>query len=116
MQPNRFAKLRSRIWDTHSVLVEGETKRSAFGTTHGNATEVKASVTVSERVVKDLHGNDVLVAATIRWAPSGPIPHVGDKITLPEYFPVKGRREVITSGLVVSGTGLTPDHVEVTVK
>lgn len=113
---NKYAHLRSKIWDTHEIIIKGEEKRTAVGVTYAPPTIVKGSISVRERTVTGAHGEDVLVAATLRWASDGPVPKIGAKITLPGYFGMKPDREVITSGLVLSGTGLTPDHVEVTVK
>lgn len=113
---NPYAKMRSKIWDRHIITLKGRETRTAYGTVYGEPTLVKASVSVTERQVVTQSGEDTTVAATIKWAVDGPLPAIGDKLSLPDYFGMKPDRTVITSRRVMSGTGLTPDHVEVTVR
>lgn len=112
---NKYADIRSRLWDRHDIILEGKATRTAFGTTHAPPIVVRGSVQVAARTVKNEHGEDEVVAATLRWHPDGPLPNIGDLVTLPEYFGVKPSRRVVTVGRAITGTGLTPDHVEVTV-
>nr|DAI86648.1 MAG TPA: hypothetical protein [Caudoviricetes sp.] len=108
--------LRSAMWDKHDIVLEGEEKRTAYGVTHGPQVVVRGSINATARTVTAPNGNEVVVSATCRWHPSGPLPKVGAKVTLPAQFGVEPRREVVTARLVDSGTGLTPAHVEVTLR
>lgn len=110
------AALRSAMWDKHDIVLEGEKKRTAYGVTHGPRQVVRGSINATARTVTAPNGNEVVVSATCRWHPSGPLPKVGAKVTLPEQFGIDPRREVVTARLVDSGTGLTPAHVEVTLR
>lgn len=110
------AAMRSQMWDRHDIVLEGEEKRTAYGVTHGPQVTVRGSINATARTVTAPNGNEVLVSATCRWHPSGPLPKIGAKITLPEKFGVAPKREVVTARLVDSGTGMTPAHVEVTLK
>ena len=47
--------------------------------------------------------------------PCGPLPEPGDVLTLPDDFGAKPQRKVVSARRAYSGTGLTPDHVEVTI-
>lgn len=104
------------MWWIHAVELQGEEKRTATGVVFGPPTIVMGSVDAGSRVVTDALGVEVTVAATVKWAVDGPLPKIGTKITLPTIFGMKPGREVITAKRAVSGTGLTPDHVEVTVR
>ncbi|WP_255567453.1 hypothetical protein [Corynebacterium sp. TAE3-ERU16] len=67
-------------------------------------------------VVTDQYGEEVTASATLCWPVDGPLPDPGALVTLPSAFGLKPRREVIRARRSVSGTGMTPDHVEVNVK
>lgn len=114
---NEISDAHAERWYVHPVMISGEEKRTAFGVTYGEPEEVLASVGVSSRIVKNEHGVDEVVTATIKWRVDGPLPRPeASKVTLPPEFGVKGERAVITAQRVYSGTGLTPDHVEVTLR
>lgn len=104
------------MWFIHSVELAGEERRTAGGVTYGPPVKVMASVNAQSRVVTDQLGQEVTVAATVTWAADGPLPAIGSKITLPPMFGMKPDRAVVTARRAVSGTGLTPDHVEVTLR
>ena len=110
------AALRSQMWDRHEIVLQAPGKRTAMGVTPGPTLTVRGSINATARQIIDQHGNEVTAGATLRWHPDGPRPDVGWKVTLPELFGVKPDREVITCRVVDSGTGLTPSHVEVTVR
>lgn len=110
------AAIRSQMWDRHDIVLEGEEKRTAYGVTHGPPVTVRGSINATARTVTDPNGNETIVSATCRWHPSGPLPKIGAKVTLPEQFGIAPKREVVTARLVDSGTGLTPAHVEVTLR
>ena len=110
------ADLLAEVWYQHKVLLAGEDKRTAAGIIPGEPTEIMADVDVSSRVVADQYGQEVTVAATVTWHPSGPLPQIGQKITLPDEFGMKPNREIITVKHAHSGTNLTPDHIEVTLR
>lgn len=110
------AKIRARMWDRHEIVLEAQEVRSGFGVTRHPPVTVMGSVSATARQVTDQNGNEVTVSATVRWHPSGPLPKVGALVTLPERFGLKPKREVVTARLVDSGTGLTPAHVEVTLR
>lgn len=110
------AQLRSKMWDRHDIILEGEEKRTAYGVTHGPQVIVRGSINATARQITAPNGSEVVVAATCHWHPSGPLPKIGAKITLPAQFGIAPKREVVTARLVDSGTGLTPAHVEVTLR
>ncbi|APT87383.1 hypothetical protein CFLV_09435 [Corynebacterium flavescens] len=106
------------LWFTHEVELQGEEIRTARGVTYGPPTVVKASINMQSRTVaggSDIQ-NEVVVAGTLNWSADGPIPAVGSVVTLPAKFGAKRQREVVTARLADTGTGLTPDHVEVTIQ
>lgn len=104
------------MWWQHDVLLRGEEVRTARGVTYGPPVVVKASVNATSRVVTDHLGQEVTVAATVTWAHDGPLPDIGATITLPPVFGMKPDRQVVTARRATSGTGMTPDHVEVTLR
>lgn len=104
------------MWFIHSVELAGEERRTAGGVTYGPPIRVMGSVNAQARVVTDQHGEEVTVAATVTWAADGPLPAIGSKVTLPPMFGMKPDRTVITARRAVSGTSMTPDHVEVTLR
>ena len=111
-----YADARSALWDRHQIVLESSEKRTGFGVSRRPPLTVMGSVNATARQVTDQNGNEVTVSATCRWHPSGPLPKVGDLVTLPAQFGLKPKREVVTARLADSGTGLTPSHVEVTLK
>lgn len=111
-----LADMLASIWFNHEVTISGEEVRTAFGVTRGPDTTVMADVDAAARKVTDQYGQDVLAAATITWHVDGPLPKPGALVTVPDMFGLEPEREVITARRDVSGTGMTPDHVEVTVK
>lgn len=110
------ADLLANMWYRHEIWLAGEDKRTGLGIIKGEPTLVMADVDASSRVVTDQTGEEVTVAATVTWHPDGPKPKIGQTLTLPDEFGMKPNREIITVKVAHSGTGWTPDHVEVTVK
>lgn len=104
------------MWFTHEVELSGVEVRTARGVTRGDPTTIKASVNAASTKVTATSGEEVVAAATVCWSMREGVPEVGRKLTLPPAFGLKGERDIITARLAYSGTGLTPDHVEVTVK
>lgn len=113
---NRAAAALERMWFRHMVEVQEPEGRTAFGTVMGRSVTVNSGVEATARVVVNNEGREVTAAATLRWAPDGPLPAPGWKITLPPEFGLKPERQVITARLNATNTGLTPDHVEVTIQ
>nr|DAQ58401.1 MAG TPA: hypothetical protein [Caudoviricetes sp.] len=113
---NQYSKQLDRLWYKHFVEVSGEVQRTAFGVKRGQVTMMKASINTETRTVSNEHGDEVTVAATVKWRADGILPKPGQTVTLPEEFGVPGAREIVTAKRAYSGTGLTPDHVEVTLK
>lgn len=111
-----IAGMRSKMWDRHDIILEGTEERGTFSVVRTPPVTVRGSVNVTNRQVVDQNGKEVTVTATLRWHPDGPRPKIGALVTLPDYFGVKPHREVITTRVVDSGTGMTPAHVEVTVR
>lgn len=105
------------IWFRHPVIVVKPGQRDALGRTQPTARlEVNAAINAQAQTVTDRNGQEVTAAATLRWHVDGPLPEPGWKITLPDTFGLKPDRDVIVARRVDSGTGMTPDFVEVTVK
>ena len=107
----------ARLWFRHEVKLQGEEMRTARGVTYGPEQTVMASVNMQTRVVQSGvgHGEEVTVAGTLNWGVEGPLPAIGSTVTIPEEFGAKPQRKVVTARRAYTGTGLTPDHVEVTV-
>lgn len=111
------ADLIADVWFKHPVVVEQPSSRDAMGRTLSAARfDVSAAIDGSNQKVTDRNGDETVAAATLRWHVGGPLPQPGWKITLPAAFGLKPAREVITARRVNSGTDLTPDFVEVTVR
>lgn len=104
------------IWFNHPVLVKEPGGYGSRGPIPGSEHTVSASVNASAQVVTTSSGNEVTAAATLRWGVNGVLPKPGWTVTLDDSFGLKPDREVITARRVDSGTGLTPDYVEVTIK
>lgn len=104
------------MWFTHEVTLSGEEIRTARGVTRGEPSTIRASINAASTKVMATNGEEVVASATICWAARDGVPAVGQKLTLPDEFGLKGERDVVTARLAHSGTGLTPDHVEVTIK
>lgn len=111
------ADLIAGVWFKHPVVVEQPSSRDALGRT-ASATrfDVSAAVDGSNQKVTDRNGDETVASATLRWHVDGPLPQPGWKVTLPPEFGLKPAREVITARRVNSGTGMTPDFVEVAVR
>lgn len=107
----------AQVWFKHRVKVEQPGVRNALGVTTGGQThEVLASVDAQARTVMDQQGQEVTAAATVQWHVDGVLPQPGWLVTLPAAFGLKPGRRVVTARRVTTGTGLTPDYVEVTVQ
>lgn len=104
------------MWFNHQVTISGEETRTAFGVIRGPDTHVMADVDATARMVTDRNGTDIMVAGTVTWHVDGPLPKIGALITVPDMFGLDPERQVITAQRAVSGNGMTPDHVEVTIK
>ena len=117
MAMNRYADKIDTIWFRHPVTLVKPGVRDALGRTAGETKlEVHAAVDGQAQTVTDRNGQEVTAAATLRWHADGPLPDAGWKVTLPEAFGLKPSREVVTARRVDSGTGMTPDFVEVTIR
>lgn len=104
-------------WFRHPVTLVKPGAKDAMGRVLGGATlEVRAAVDGQAQTVIDRNGQEVTAAATLRWHVTGPLPEPGWTVTLPESFGLKPARTVLTARRVDSGTGMTPDFVEVTVR
>lgn len=103
------------VWFTHPILLKGREVRTAKGVTYGADTQVMASVDATTRTVTNTLGEEQLVSATLCWAADGPLPPINSQVTLPAMFGIKPDRKVVTARRAISGNGLTPDHVEVTI-
>ena len=110
------ADLIAEHWYVTEIQLDGKTRRTSTGIVRGEPTIVEASVSAGARLVTNQHGEEVLTSATVKWHIDGPLPSPTDTITLPEDYGLAPSREVVTARRVRSGTGLTPDHVEVTLK
>lgn len=116
MSANQFADAFAALWFNHEVMLLGVEKMTSRGPVSSPPTPVMASVEAQARTVTNAQGEEVTVAGTIKWSAEGPMPKVGDKLDLPPQFGMNPGREVITARLASTGTGLTPDHIEVTIK
>lgn len=113
---NPYADALAGLWFVHPVILHGTEVMTAYGPKKGPPMEEKASIRAEARTVTNAQGEEVVAAATIHWRAAGALPKPGDRIDLPAEFGLEPDREVVTARRVTSGTGLTPDHVEVTVK
>lgn len=114
---NQYADQIAERWFRHPVTLVKPGVRDALGRPTGGATlEVHAAVDGLAQTVTDRNGQEVTASATLRWHVDGPLPDTGWKVTLPEWCGLKPDREVITARRVNSGTGMTPDFVEVTIR
>lgn len=117
MAVNQYAEQISNVWFRHPVTLVKPGSRDALGRTTGETrSEIHAAVDGQAQTVTDRNGQEVTAAATLRWHVDGPLPDTGWKITLPGTFGLKPNREIITARRVDSGTDMTPDFVEVTVR
>ncbi|MFR9826891.1 hypothetical protein ACL1CN_10545 [Corynebacterium striatum] len=107
----------ARLWFRHKVTVQGEEIRTARGVTYGPERVVMASINMQTRKVQTGvgQGEEVTVSGTLNWEIDGPLPAINSVVTLPEEFGSKTQRKVVTARRAYTGTGLTPDHVEVTI-
>lgn len=110
------ADLIAEYWYVTEIQLDGKTRRTSTGIIREEPTTINASVNAGARMVTNQHGEEVLASATVKWHIDGPLPSLTDTITLPDDYGLAPSREVITARRVRSGTGLTPDHVEVTLK
>lgn len=113
---SRAAAALARVWFRHPVTIHGETKRTGLGVTVGPSQEELASVSATARTVTAPNGEEVTVGATVHWRVDGPLPKPGSLVTVPPQFSLGEKREVVTARRVDSGNGLTPGHVEVTLR
>lgn len=113
---NRYADMLAARWYNHTVLLAGEEKRTGIGIIKGEPVEVKADVDATTRVVATESGEETTIAATVTWHRDGPVPKTGQTLTLPDQFGFRPDRQIVTVRVQDSGTGLTPDHIEVTVR
>lgn len=111
-----YADAHAALWYVHPVTVRGTEIMTAYGPKTSPPKHVKASIRAEARTVTTTHGEEVVAAATVKWHIDGPLPEPGDLIDVPEEFGLAPGREVVTARRALSGTGLTPDHVEVTIK
>lgn len=115
---NTMSEKLAKLWFTHEVIVQGEEKRTMRGVVRGEPQTVLASINLKARRVARQGapaGEEVTVAGTLNWAVDGPLPSPGSTVTLPPEFGSKPERTVVTAQRAYTGTGLTPDHVEVTI-
>lgn len=111
---NPYTKQLASVWFQHDVVVAKPDGRNALGaTTRGARFTVKAAVDAQARTVTDTNGKETVASATVRWSPEGPMPSPGWLVTLPAQFGLKPDRQVIVARHATTGTGLTPDFVEV---
>lgn len=110
------AEALARVWFKHPVTIHGQVIRTGMGVNVGPSQEELASVSATSRTVTAPNGEEVTVGATIHWRVDGPLPKPGSLVTVPEQFGLDPEREVVTARRVDSGNGLTPGHVEVTLR
>lgn len=107
----------ARQWFRHPVVVTQPGTKNALGETKpGQKFQELAAVDAKAQKVTDQNGQEVTASAVVQWRADGPLPAVGWTVTLPAEFGLKPGRSVVTAQLVSSGTGMTPDYVEVTLK
>lgn len=112
---NKMSDTLRDLWFRHEVQLQGEAIRTMRGTTFKPGETVKASINMENRRTLNQHGEEIVAAGTINWDIDGPLPKPGDVLTLPDDFGAKAQREVVSARRAYTGTGLTPDHVEVTI-
>lgn len=113
---NPYAEMWAQMWCQTPVTLHKPGGRTAWGPTPGEDLLVQADVDTTVRTVLNQRAEEISVAATVAWHPDGPVPAVGDSVTLPEEFGLPGPREVVTVTLKRDGNALTPDHREVTLQ
>lgn len=113
---NPYADAHAALWYVHPVEIQGTERMTAYGPKQSPPVPVNASIRAEARTVTNARGQEVIAAATVKWHIDGPLPEPGDLIDLPAQFGLAPGREVVTARRALSGTDLTPDHVEVTVK
>ena len=104
------------IWFNHEVQVHEPGGMSSRGPLPGATHTVRAYVDASASTVVTAAGEEVTAAATLTWHVDDVLPKPGWTVTLPEAFGLKPNREVVTAARNMTGTGLTPDHIEVTIR
>lgn len=104
------------LWFRYPVTVTGRGVRTAMGVKPGEATTVMASVNATARTVTAPDGEEIVTSATVLWGVDKVLPKTGDLVDLPPEFSIPPARTVVTARRVTTGTGMTPDHVEVTIK
>jgi len=112
-----YSAIIAKYWFQHAVTVTRPGKSNALGQSSPAAVhKVKAAVDAAAQVVTDAQGQEVTASAVLQWSAGAVLPAPGWTVTLPEEFGLKPDRTVITAQRVTTGTGLTPDYIEVTVK
>ena len=104
------------IWFNHEVQVHEPGGVGSRGPFPGAEHTVRAYVDASASTVVTAAGEEVTAAATLTWHVDDVLPKPGWTVTLPETFGLKPNREVVTAARNITGTGLTPDHIEVTIR
>ena len=111
------ADLIARQWFTHTLTVHEPGKRNALGEVmRGTAHTVAASVDATARTVTDPNGREVVASAVCRWHVDDVLPQPGWTVDLPAHFGLKPGRTIITAKRAATGTGMTPDFVEVSLQ
>lgn len=106
----------AQIWFTHHVTLHEPGGRTAYGPRPGKTHEVQAGIQAGAQKTITNDGEEVTASATLRWHIDGPLPKPGWAVDLPAEFGLKPGREVLTARRNTTGTGMTPDHVEVTIR
>lgn len=106
------------LWFTHDVVLHSQVKRTARGVERGPDTPLKASINMESRTIPSglPGGEETVINGTVNWEVDGPLPEPGATLTLPSWVGSKTTREVVSAKRAYSGTGLTPDHVEVMIR
>ena len=113
---NQTASVLEDLWFRHKVVYRPRGRHTATGPKPGDPVRLQASINGQAVTVTNQRGEEVVAAATLHWPKDGPVPTPGDTVDLPPGFGLKPGREVVTARLADSGTGLTPAHVEVTIR
>lgn len=106
------------LWFTHDVILHGQVRHTARGVLRGKDMHLKASINMESRTIPSgiQGGEEVTINGVVNWEVDGPLPEPGATLTLPSWVGSKTTREVVSAKRAYSGTGLTPDHVEVMIR